>query len=251
MFSACGSLLVFPAHEKTVLRLIDPTLNDPGFFWSLLGKLPCFSNFRNRLRRFGLQPVTVISLPIDKLNAFRAVRCEVVPESNCEPIEFLETQFRGANGNPDWRIQNSMHCRLYDAYLAAELPDNLEDIDYWKWHVSLDRAGINKRPSDWIRVKIKKALALFNSIKNKGFNDSQLGNLPWVLDRPLISTRYQLTHSVDGYEIYDGHHRVAALHSLGYETMKALLVRDVATQTPFGFPLSEVTRVNPKHFQSS
>jgi hypothetical protein len=106
--------------------------------------------------------------------------------------------------------------------------------------VSLDRTGINKRPPDWIRVKIKKVLALFDSIKNKGFNDSQLGNLPWVLDRPLISTRYQLTHSVDGYEIYDGHHRVAALRSLGYQSVKVLLVRDIATCTPFGIPLQEI-----------
>jgi hypothetical protein len=59
---------MFSLPEKTVLRLIDPEIKDAGLFWSLLGKWPYLSNFRNRLQRFGLQPVAVISLPIDKLN---------------------------------------------------------------------------------------------------------------------------------------------------------------------------------------
>lgn len=231
---------MFPLPQKILWRIIDPTIDNISLSCSLIGKLTRLSQLREKFRRFGVQPVEILSVPIDKLHALRAVRCEVIQDRNKGLLEFLERQFKGPDHQPDWSIGNSMHCQLYDAYLSNKMPKKLEDLNYWKWHVSLDLAGINRRPPEWIRIKINKALALLDSIKQKGFDDRQLRNLPWVLDRPLISTRYQVSHSVDGYEIYDGHHRVAALCSLGYQTMKVLLVRDVATCTPFGVPLEEI-----------
>lgn len=220
--------------------LLDPAVDRAGPFWNLGRRIAGLAPVHRHLQRFGLSPVRVITVPIDRLNALRSVRCEVVPESLAAPLDFLEMCFTRPDGTFDWRIRNSMHCSLYDTYLAGGLPERLDDLEYWQWHASLAKAGINARPPEWIHTKIGKAIALLESIRTRGFKDGCLANLPWVLEEPLIKTRYGIDHNIDGYEIYDGHHRVAAQCSLGHASTKAILVKDVATTTPFGILLEKV-----------
>lgn len=231
---------MFQLPPRAALAIATPRPRGNPMFWPIARKLTGLSAFTRRLQRFGFQPVSIESVAIDRLFAFRAVRCEVVPETSRELIGFLEDWFKDENGDPDWRIRNSMHTRLFDTYLNGKMPNHLEQLDYWRWHESLAAVGVNARPPEWITTKIRNVLGLFDSIRQRGFDASRLENLPWVLDRPLIASRYGFDYTIPGYEIYDGHHRVAALCSLGQTSAPVLVVRDVGHETPFGIPFEQV-----------
>jgi hypothetical protein len=194
------------------------------------------------LEKFGLEVVDIIDVDIDKCFYQRPVLCEMLPVDSIKTIDFLENYFLNSSGQKDWSIKNSMHCLMYNSFLNNQFPQKLDDLDYWKWHSYLDRNQINSRPPQWIKIKVGKAIDVLKSIKEKGFISCNIHNLAWVVREPICLSRYGLTHKISGYEIYSGHHRIAALSSLGISKVRVIVVKDVAKFTPFGIPLSKINK---------
>jgi hypothetical protein len=188
-----------------------------------------------RLRRFGLEPVEFVEIPVERLHVQRPVLSEVSPSREATTLDFLDGYFTDERGHGDWRIRRSMQA----AFLTDEGEER--ESDYWQWHVALREAGIDERPDEWIARKVRSLRVLYRSIESDGFRYGGLRSYVWALDRPLISTRYGLDHRIEGYEIYDGHHRAAVAASLGLPALTVLMLRDVATHTAFGIPLADVT----------
>jgi len=195
-----------------------------------------------RLRRNGLRPIRIIRAEPDRLLHQRTVRCEAIPIKEASTLNFLDTYFGGQDGATDWRITNSMQYRLVRAYMDGRMPQDFREMDYWQWHVNLREAGVNERSDEWITNKVQKLLRVFESISCRGYDYSRLSNYIWVLEKPLIHTRYGYDHCPDGYEIFDGHHRAASAACLGYSSVYVLLLKDVGKHTPFGVPLDKVVK---------
>jgi hypothetical protein len=195
-----------------------------------------------RLGRFGLQPVTVVTAPVDRLLVQRPVRCELVPSREATTLDFLDGYMTDESGAPDWRIGRSMQARLLSAHAAGRLPADLSQTDYSRWHARLHEAGINERPPEMIARKLEGLIALYESIRRDGYRFAGIDSYIWVLEEPLSVTRYGYSRLAEGLEIFDGHHRAAALACLGYEAIPVLLLRDVGTHTAFGVPLEEIGR---------
>ena len=210
-------------------------------FCALLSRAMGEAGTRRRLARFGLKPLDVREVQVERLLVQRPVRCEVIPVKEATTLEFLDRYFAGGNGGPDYQICNSMQYRLLQAYAQGEIGD-LSQTDYWRWHVQLRQAGINEdtRSDAWIAGKIQNLLHVFESISMHGYTYGRLSNYIWVLEQPLIHTRYGYDYCPDGYEIFDGHHRAASVACLGYRSIYVLLVEDVGTHTSFGVPLDEI-----------
>jgi len=197
-----------------------------------------------RLNRFGLKPLSIQKVDIKHCNAQRPILCEMLPTTDASTIDFVEEYFSDSNGNPNWLIENSMHCSMYNSFIKHGKIGDIQELDYWKWQSYLDRAGINERPPVWIKAKIKKSINVLNSIRKNGFQECDMRKLPWLVAQPICSTRYGIKHKIHGYEIYDGHHRISALSSLGVERVMAIIVVDNAENTPFGIPLGNITKGN-------
>jgi hypothetical protein len=195
-----------------------------------------------RFARFGLQPVDVRQVAVADLRVQRPVRCELVPERDASALPFLDAYMTDEAGRPDWHIRRSMQFRLLADHVTGTLPEDLSQTDYWRWHEQLAGAGINERPPAMIERKLRGQIDVFERMRADGYAYGGLRDYVWVLERPLAATRYGLDHDPHGLEVYDGHHRAAAAAALGWEALHVLVVRDVATHTPFGIPLAEVVR---------
>jgi len=227
---------------KSLIRFIINLLTQNYFFitffkYNFFILLMSYMNLKKKLVKHGLRPINIAKVNIEDLNFLRNVKCETIKTKDLSFIYFLEYFFEKNN---NWSIRKSMHFFLYDKYVNNSMPDNFEDLDYYQWHKSLSNEGINHRPHKWIIEKINSSIHIIDSIKKKGFQDYNLDNLPIVLKNPLISTRYNINHKINGYEIFDGHHRCSALLALGFKDVKVLFCEDVSKKTPFGIDLSEL-----------
>ncbi len=228
--------------NKLKIPFIHPsTTKPPGPSHALLNRVLGEAGTSQRLAHFGLEPLGIKKVEVQNLLVQRPVRCEVVPVNQATTLDFLDNYFAGGNGGLDYGIYNSMQYKLLQAYVEGTIQD-FSQTDYWQWHVKLRQAGINEdvRSDAWIANKIHKLLRVFESIRKRGYGYSRLSNYIWVLEKPLIHTRYGYDYCPDGYEIFDGHHRAASVAYLGYRSVYVLLVKDVGTHTPFGVPLDEI-----------
>jgi|GEM_PF-2761746 hypothetical protein len=221
-------------------RLLLVSCNDDSYIKQFIRIFFGVESILQRFKRFGLQPIDIIKVDIKECNVQRPVLCEMLPVSDASTIDFLEKYFLDSDGSPNWLIENSMHCSMYNSFLRQGELKELQELDYWKWQSYLDKNGINERPPSWIEIKIQKGINVLNSIRSSGFNECNIKNLPWLVTKPICLTRYGIKHKIQGYEIYDGHHRVAALSSLGIKTINAIIVVDNAKFTPFGIPLEKI-----------
>ncbi len=198
-----------------------------------------------RIERFGLEPIDIVRVNLADLFHQRTVKCEMIPVREAETLDFLDEYFSTKDGKLDYSIYHSMQYKLIHAHSQGALR-NLANTDYWKWHVFLRNNGINAdvRTDSWIEGKVEKMLSVFDSIRNSGYDYSRFGHYPWVVNDPLIHTRYGYNYLPGGREIIDGHHRVAAAACLGYKSVYALLVKDIASHTTFGLPLDQVVVPN-------
>ena len=71
------------------------------------------------------------------------------------------------------------------------------------------------RNNKWIKDKIKSFLNIFESIKNDGFKESVM-----IVEKPLIKNKYN-----SGYEIFEGHHRIACCLVLGIKEIPCQIIR--------------------------
>ena len=71
------------------------------------------------------------------------------------------------------------------------------------------------RNNKWIDNKVKKFLGVFKSIKNEGFKESIM-----VVEKPLVKNKYN-----NGFEIFEGHHRVACALFLNIKEIPCQIIR--------------------------
>lgn len=85
----------------------------------------------------------------------------------------------------------SPHYRFLRQYIEQSVV--IEKSPYYKLQ------KLYGRNDKWIRNKINKFINVFSSIRDSGYN-----NKIAVLSRPLVKNKYN-----NGFEIYEGHHRLA------------------------------------------
>lgn len=71
------------------------------------------------------------------------------------------------------------------------------------------------RNNKWIQNKIDKFLDVFNDMKNDGMKGSIV-----IVEKPLVKNKYN-----NGFEIFEGHHRVACALVLNMEIISCLILR--------------------------
>ena len=88
----------------------------------------------------------------------------------------------------------------------------LKDRDNKVYH-KLQR--LYRRNDRWIEEKIKKFLGVFDSMKNEGMKGSIV-----IVERPLVKNNYN-----SGFEIFEGHHRIAIALVLGMKSIPCEIIR--------------------------
>jgi len=111
-------------------------------------------------------------------------------------------------------VKASPHYRLLDAYEKEgdKIWPSIRTTAYYKM---LRLYGKSKKRAI---KRVEKFIKVYESIKISGFNGGVI-----VVDKPIVANPYN-----SGYEIYEGHHRVACCIALGMETLPVTLVRVVA-----------------------
>jgi hypothetical protein len=107
-------------------------------------------------------------------------------------------------------IAHLPHVQFIQRYRAKgekALLDNLDETSYYKLQREYGKS------IDTARVKCIKFMELFASIIRIGIKEN-----PIILDRPLIQNPYN-----KGWEIFEGHHRLAILYCLCIPTVKVEL----------------------------
>lgn len=199
-----------------------------------------YKDLYKRLNKNGLKVIDIRYIKISKLFILRNVVCELIKSTNCSLIPFIES-YKLKNG--DLSISKSFHYKLFKNLNKIDVIENdMKSYDYYYWHKSLHQMGINHRSDTWIANKFKSCQRLLNSIKKKKFNKFDLLNYPIILDIPLINSRYKIKYDINGYEIFDGHHRVSCAKSLGYYEIPCIICKDIALFTPFGIEINEILK---------
>lgn len=104
----------------------------------------------------------------------------------------------------------SPHCRLLRAYVEQG-EGIFKDIKKLAYYKMLLGYGKSKKRA---RARVRKFMNLYESIKKDGFNSKIL-----VAKKPFIENDHN-----KGYEIYEGHHRIACCIVLGIESVTADIV---------------------------
>ncbi|MHA1233209.1 MAG: hypothetical protein ACTSPQ_21510 [Candidatus Helarchaeota archaeon] len=71
------------------------------------------------------------------------------------------------------------------------------------------------RNNKWIQEKIKKFLDVFESMKTEGLKKNVV-----IVEKPLIKNKYN-----QGFEIFEGHHRIACALVLKMELIQCEIIR--------------------------
>lgn len=110
--------------------------------------------------------------------------------------------WKSLHGGPEKEVLNMIYSPHY-----RFLKDR-NDKSYYK----LQR--LYGRNNKWVQNKVNKFISVFDSIKNDGYEEKII-----ILSKPLIKNIYN-----SGFEIFEGHHRVACCLILG---MKEIICRRV------------------------
>lgn len=71
------------------------------------------------------------------------------------------------------------------------------------------------RKNIWINEKMKKFLSVYDSIKNEGFKENVS-----AVEKPIVSNKFN-----KGFEIFEGHHRVACALALNIDVIPCEIIR--------------------------
>ncbi len=134
----------------------------------------------------------------------------------------IERFFPVVDGRQDRRIVHAPHFALLDAYRRTGRVDY--ENDYTKLIVARARLQGRKRGEDFLRRKVDALIATFKSIRDRGYLARGYRRYPIaVFERPIHP-------ALPGYvpldwEIFDGHHRAAAVAVLRVPTVRVLVIR--------------------------
>ena len=137
------------------------------------------------------------------VNTYNYYECDIDPRKlkaqyNPERFHMWVSLHNGPKGK-EFDMKYSPHYRFLRGHKEA----------YWK----LQR--MYGRNDKWIRNKINKFMGVFESVSRQGF----IENIS-ALETPLVKNKYNR-----GYEIYEGHHRVAIALVLGLDTIPCDIIR--------------------------
>ena len=164
-----------------------------------------------RVRR---EPLLIPKRPGDLDRLYQADTIKAV-----NPIERF---FPMVDGRQDRRIGHTPHAALLTRYVATGRVDY--DNDYTRLIVARARLQGRKRGEDFLRRKVDSLIKTFVSIRDKGYLARGYRRYPIaVFERPIHPP-------VPGYvpldwEIFDGHHRAAAVAVLAQQTTRVLVIR--------------------------
>jgi hypothetical protein len=164
-----------------------------------------------RVRR---EPLLVPQRPEDLERLYQADTLKAV-----NPIERF---FPTVNGRQDRRIRHTPHFAVLERYLRTGELDY--DNDYTKLIVARARLQGRQRGEDFLRLKVDSLARTFDSIRARGYLARGYRRYPIaVFEHPIHPP-------VPGYvpqdwEIFDGHHRAAAVAALGVPKVRVLVIR--------------------------
>ncbi len=205
-------------------KLIIFLLNSNFIFFRVIIFLLGYRDLQERLIKNCLKIKEIRSINIQNLFLLRNIECELLQNNSKNLIPFIENHLIKYK---DLSIQKSFHFTLFKYFDENEKLDfnELKLLDYFNFHKSISSYKSYNRDDNWVKDRILRCHNLFNSIKRDGLV-LDYKNLPIILDKPLISQRYNIKYKINGFEVFDGHHRVACASVLGYDCIKCFICTD-------------------------
>jgi hypothetical protein len=142
--------------------------------------------------------------------------------STRKAVNPIERFFPMTDGRQDRRIRHTPHFELLDRYRRTGHVDT--DNDYTRLIVARARLQGRRRGEEFLRRKVDALVATFDSIRDRGYLARGYRRFPIaVFERPIHPP-------LPGYvpldwEIFDGHHRAAAVAVLDIPSVRVLVIR--------------------------
>ncbi|MFQ5844925.1 MAG: ParB N-terminal domain-containing protein [Planctomycetota bacterium] len=136
----------------------------------------------------------------------------------------IERFFPLVGGKQDRRLRHTPHYRLLEQYRRTGRKPYAHD--YTRLLVARARLRGTDPTPQFLRAKVDSLCATFDSIRRRGYLAGPHRRSPIVVfERPFHPPRphYEPTN----YEIFDGHHRAAAVCLLGLDPVRVLVLRAV------------------------
>jgi len=134
----------------------------------------------------------------------------------------IERFFPVVDGRQDRRIRHTPHFALLARYRRTGQVDY--DNDYTKLIVARARLQGRRRGEEFLRRKVDRLVATFDSIRDRGYLARGYRRFPIaVFARPIHPPLPD--YAPLDWEIFDGHHRAAAVAALDIPTVRVLVIR--------------------------
>lgn len=154
--------------------------------------------FSKLTKSINLSEYEELSITVDKIKA----------QYNPDRFRFWKSLHEG----PEEEVLNmiySPHYRLLKQYVdQGDAIQNLSKTPYYNLQ------KLYGRNDKWIRSKMLEFINLFANIRSEGYK-----NRIAVLRKPLVKNKYN-----SGFEIYEGHHRLACCLVLGMEEIPCIIL---------------------------
>ena len=194
---------------------------------------------------------------LSRKDADKFLRINLVPiDMISVNIKDLYVQFRSEwpiqeySDNPNARVP----LKLIDSPLADFIKSyqnigrnvvsqkNFKTLSYYEMWKKINKVGfkydwynypiqISKSYSDELIIKkMAKFIKVYESIKKNGYLGGKFREgMIQILVQPFENSKFGCKHEIDGYEIWSGHHRAAALFCLGVNKVEVLVLRTEKT----------------------
>jgi hypothetical protein len=137
---------------------------------------------------------------------------DISAQYNPARFKYWKSLHKGAP-NDVLNIRYSPHVRFLEFYNSGKLSgftdEEIKDTSYYKMHQAYGKSH------KWTMNKITKFVGVFEDISKNGMKEP-----PVILERPMHTNPFN-----SGYEIYEGHHRVAIQAYLGAEKMRVSIAK--------------------------
>jgi hypothetical protein len=213
---------------KRLLGVRDPSLRlvDCG-----VGK-PLIQGDLSTYRKLGLQPVRLMTLPLEEL--------QCAYEADFE--EHLRVFYLRPDGSLDRSMKNTPHFKLLEYYREhgrEALERHFRELDYYRYFMCFNKVGHKtsffdptvKEPVHFddqrIWRKIGRFIDVYENVRRYGYQAGRFeGQLISVLKVPFVVSRFGMEVPYKPYEIFVGHHRATSLAVLGARSAEVLLLED-------------------------